>query len=338
VTAAELATALLLAFLPVFAADAPSLAVRGERLTVNGDPRFLVFISYADGIRRIPDSLDSTTVLDADFDYFVRKKIAGVRVFPNWHFRSETLMQCDGTLRPLQRDKLVKFAARAAAKNLIVDATFTIDTVRDETGRQCLSAGGYNRGLQLATDALRPYRNALFDLQNEHDKNLPPPDDAHRNGWTAAEWAGYLAQTMAPAIRTRDASRLLTVSWTSDAPVTAVRDEARIANWDLVAYHNRGTNWVSNTSERVTALRKLSAAAGAARPIYLQEPNRFPFDTNASHYEAALRNAVRAGAAAWTFHNSIVERSKPLNGTVAFETLLEPGERTFVDRIAAALP
>jgi len=172
-----------------------------------------------------------------------------------------------------------------------------------------------------------------FDLQNEHDKNLPPRDPAHPNGWTAAGWREYLAGDVAPAVKASDPVRLITISWTSDAPPRAVVDYARRANLDVISYHNRGAGWESKTASYAATLKTLATQGGFARPIYFQEPNRAPFDANAAHYEAALANAKQAGAAAWTFHNSVTDTSKPLAGAKPFETLLEPGERAFLARL-----
>src|SRR5947209_286491 len=332
----ELALAAFL-WLAGASANPQTLAVQGDRFILNGQPRFLVFVSYFDGVRRIPDNLASTAVLDADLDYFVRKGVSGVRIFPNWQFGSETLMQCDGALRRLQLDKLRMLVDRAAAKGLVVDVSFTIDTVRNAQGGQCLTAADYNTALQTATAALAGKKGVLFDLQNEHDKNRPPADASHPHGWTPQAWADYLATTIKPAVKTRDSSRLLTVSWTSDVAPAAIFSYAQDRGYDLLTYHYRGPDWETRTSSYLTTFKALFARRGPQRPIYLQEPNRFPFDVAASHYEVAVANAKRAGAAAWTFHNSVVERSKPLNGTTPFERLLEPGERSFFDRLAAVI-
>jgi hypothetical protein len=175
----------------------------------------------------------------------------------------------------------------------------------------------------------------LFDLQNEHDKNRPPSDPSHPHGWSSEEWTAYLGGTIKPAIKARDSARLLTVSWTSDVAPSTVASSAQRYGYDVLAYHHRGSGWQTKTTAYVKTLEELIARSGPRRPIYLQEPNRFPFDTTVAHYETAVADAKRAGAAAWTFHNSVVERSKPLNGTTPFEQLLEPGERAFLDRLAS---
>jgi hypothetical protein len=331
---AELAAAALLSLWTV-AASAQSLGIEGGQFAVDGRPAFLIFVSYFDGVRRIPDDLASTATLDADLDYLVSKAVAGVRVFPNWQFRSETLMDCDGGLRPRQLAKLKKLVDRAAAKHVVVDLSFTIDVVKNGEDKQCLSAADYKRALETVTTALAGKTNVLFDLQNEHDKNRPPPDDAHKSGWTADQWTDYLGTVVLPAVRARDRTRLATVSWTSDVPLEKVFSNVQSHGYDVLAYHYRAAGWQAKTSSYVSALGDLFERRGPARPIYLQEPNRFPNDTAVEHYEAAIANAKRSGAAAWTFHNSVVEKTKPLNGKTLFEQLLEPGERLFLDRLAA---
>jgi hypothetical protein len=329
----ELATAALLVSW-IVAAGVQSLGIDGNRFTVDGRPAFLIFVSYFDGVRRIPDDLASTAILDADLDYFVRKRVGGVRVFPNWQFRSETLMDCDGALRPRQLAKLKKLVGRAVAKRLVVDLSFTIDVVKNAQEKQCLGAADYKHGLETVTTALAGTTNVLFDLQNEHDKNRPPPDGTHKSGWTAQQWTDYLGGVVLPAVKARDPTRLVTVSWTSDASVETVFSNVQLHGYDMLAYHHRGAGWQTKTATYLSTLEELFERRGPARPIYLQEPNRFPFDTTVEHYETAIADAKRSGAAAWTFHNSVVEKTKPLNGETPFEQLLEPGERSFLDRLA----
>ena len=60
--AVEVVVAAVVAMWPAVSADAQTLAVQGGQFTLNGQPRFLVFVSYFDGVRRIPDTLDSTMV------------------------------------------------------------------------------------------------------------------------------------------------------------------------------------------------------------------------------------------------------------------------------------
>ena len=333
--AVELALAALLLLLIATRSNAQILGIEGDRFTLNGQARFLVLVSYFDGVRRIPDNLASTTVLDADLQYLASKGVSGVRIFPNWQSPGVTLMQCDGALRPLQLEKLTRLIDRAAANGLVVDVSFTIDTVKNTDGHQCLSASDYKKALETVTSSLAGKTSILFDLQNEHDKNRPPADSSHPKGWTPQQWADYLGATIVPAVKSRDASRLATVSWTSDAAPSSVFSYVQDRRYDVLAYHHRGPGWEAKTTTYLTTFKGLFAHRGPRRPIYLQEPNRFPFDTNVAHYDTAVADAKRAGAAAWTFHNSVVEQ--PLSGTTPFERLLAPGERSFLDRLNAVI-
>ena len=80
---------------------------------------------------------------------------------------------------------------------------------------------------------------------------------------------------------------------------------ANATGQDVVAYHEPHFNeWWNYTYNWV---RDLRAASG--KPIYLQEPLRYKPDENAWWYTAAglqkaVKEAKRAGAAAWTFHTS----------------------------------
>src|SRR4051812_18275111 len=106
---AGLAATVLLVFWIARGAGAQVLRTDGEHFTVDGRRTFMVFVSSFDGLSRIPDDLGSTAVLDPDFDYFLLKGPSGIRVFPNWKFRSETMMDCNGVLRPIQLKKLKTF-------------------------------------------------------------------------------------------------------------------------------------------------------------------------------------------------------------------------------------
>ena len=60
--------------------------------------RFLVFLSYFDGIQR------PAAVLNADLDYLSKQGIDGIRVLPNWKAQ---LFGTDGTVHRAALEKLV---------------------------------------------------------------------------------------------------------------------------------------------------------------------------------------------------------------------------------------
>ena len=309
------------------ASTAQVLGVQGDHFTVSGNPQFLVFISYSDGLRRIPDVSNcndslNTNTLKTDLQYLATKKVAGIRVFPNWQDPSSTLMDVTGALRCLQLKKLKALVGLAAQNGLVVDLSFTIDTVKDTSTNPPtpMSATAYKTGMQSVATELLGKKNVLFDLQNEldHGGNRAP-------GYTVAQWQAYLATQIKPAVRANDPSRLLTVSWTSNYPTQDVFNNIQDNTYDLLADHyGHGSTggWENDTQLRATEFRNDFIGRGPRRPIYLQEPNRFRsttetsgFDNNESNYVTAVRQAFISGAAAWTFHNP---ESGNLSGTTPF--------------------
>jgi len=84
--------------LPATAAAQATLAVQGDHFTVNGQAKFLTFISYFDG-------LDAANPV-SDFQFLRARGVDGVRIFPNWWttagstFAGDTLIRPDGSLDP----------------------------------------------------------------------------------------------------------------------------------------------------------------------------------------------------------------------------------------------
>jgi hypothetical protein len=89
-----LATIAVVLLIPAFAAadcvvapQGTTLRVKGDHFTVNGAPRFLVFVSYFDGVHRdahsIVDGGQNLTTLTKDLCYFQAHGVNGIRVFPN---------------------------------------------------------------------------------------------------------------------------------------------------------------------------------------------------------------------------------------------------------------
>lgn len=318
------------------AASAQELGRQGDRFTVNGVARFLVFVSYFDGVRRVPlDAPSDTTVLDRDLDYFVSRGIAGIRVWANTpQSAAETLMQCDGTLRDAELRRLRVLIGRAAAKGLVVDLTFTRENVR--RGQEpCLTVPAYAAALAVAAESLADLKTVLFDVQNEW--NVRP-----------AEGTRLFSETdvgsLIDAVRAADPSRLVTASTSGHGEARAARvakGSARAGTGerrqDVLAYHDpREPGWESATGGVVRRLRAaLQTDPPVRMPIYLQEPSRCGFsDCVTAHYVTAVRQAKRAGAAAWTFHS---DPARHLNGPASFASLLRATEHAFLDQLRMAL-
>jgi hypothetical protein len=127
--AVAIALALGVVAAPGRAAAQVRLAVEGDHFTINEQPRFLTFISYFDGL----DSASSA----ADFQYLRNAGFDGVRVFPNWwtaltpalQWAGDTLIRSDGSLDPTTAARLHAFLSTAEASGLVVDMSFSVETV-----------------------------------------------------------------------------------------------------------------------------------------------------------------------------------------------------------------
>jgi hypothetical protein len=286
------------------AQTAPILRVDGDHFTVNGDAKFLLFVSYFDGLRA------SGADRDADFAHLRSIGIDGVRVMPNWsHYGcgqvpgspalDDALFTTAAALRESRWVAFVDLLNRAAFYNLLVDVTFTRETITGtNTGVGVVSYTGQIR--EVARRLSGAYPHVLFDLQNEYNEHELSTDDI---------------KTIVAAVRAEDrpgVRRIVTAS-TSGSGQRLAGELARDANLDFVALHDPRDpdTWYTNgeTSTAFTAAR--TGMSTPVRPIHFQEPMPFAkFDPSCvqtvddvpTHHRLAAGAAKTAGAAAWTFH------------------------------------
>src|SRR5207245_2828526 len=102
--------------------------------TIDGTAKFLVFVSYFDGLRRPTGSPGNyacnqqntaATVLACDLAMLRQKGVDGIRVLPNWS--APRLMNMDGTLNNNVLQALQTLVNTAAAYHLVVDISFNGD-------------------------------------------------------------------------------------------------------------------------------------------------------------------------------------------------------------------
>src|SRR5262249_36052588 len=137
-------------------ASAQTLGLDGDRFTVDGVPKFIVFTSYfgAMAAGHVPE----------DLKYLRAKGFDGVRIWPNFPRGSSLqLMRSDGSINPDGMAKLRFILDRAREQRLVVDVSFTAEPVSG------LDAARFRDGILATTDALRDYDNLIFDIQNERN-------------------------------------------------------------------------------------------------------------------------------------------------------------------------
>jgi hypothetical protein len=286
------------------AAYAQTLARQGDRFTVDGVPKFLMFISYFDAMRRSDAAAGNSGDLDTDFRFLKSEGFDGIRIFPNWWSYScsgddsvnvhaaDTLFTSGTGLRHGKWNLFIRVLDRAAAHGLLVDVSFSRETVAGLT-----SVANYQA--QIATVASRlagGHRHVFFDIQNEFDNSNS------QQHLTEAE-----VLSIAKAIHEQDPLRLVTASTTAGNSAKAGSIVAH-AGLDFAATHPPlGDNW-SDDAVIAAAVNDTRGAMGSPpRPVHLQETTAFSnfCDTdekNPDHHAAAAARAKANGAAGFTFH------------------------------------
>ncbi|HUR35320.1 MAG TPA: hypothetical protein VM032_16060 [Vicinamibacterales bacterium] len=298
---------------PARMAGAPVLGVAAGRLTVDGSARFLVFISYFDGVRRA-----RAGGIDQDLQ-FLAGQVDGIRVLPNWwastcpvRAGADTLIDLDGAIRESVWRDVERLLDAAASRGLAVDLSFTRETVNDNgSPARVLSHQAYEDALARLVGGpafLRGrFPNVLIDVQNE---------------WPRFASAAQIERLLV-RLHAADPGRLLMASVSGPAYVPTGRGIPTM----IAAYHDpRGSDWFA----RNTIARHVQGVKSLVRqPVYLQEPMPAAtvcaaqvVDRDMAHQARALDAARDAGAAAWTFHT---RSTFDLAGTSLVGKLRAPG-------------
>jgi hypothetical protein len=321
-----LCAAVLILSATVAASAAPRLGVQGARFTVDGASRFLVFISYFDGVRRVPGGVGG------DLDY-LETRVDGIRVFPNWwdyacppRSGADTLFDLQGAIRPAAWQTLDTLLNEAGARGLIVDLSFSRESVTDNgSPRRALDAEAYQRALTAlvgSTTYLKGrHPHVLVDVQNE----WPIHSDKTR------------VEALLNALRTADPDRVLVASSSGGGYAAVGLGVPRMA----AAYHDpRERDWYGADTARRIVEGVRGSLGGATQPVYLQEPMpwgtvcpRQDNDPDPAHFAAALANARAAGAAAWTLHTRVTFDLKSRSLVAKLNEPAAAGLKQLLDRL-----
>ncbi|MGQ0810188.1 MAG: cellulase family glycosylhydrolase [Nitrospiraceae bacterium] len=304
----------------------PQIGLAGDRFTVNGQPTFLLGISYFDALNWHLSDLDALKV----------HRFNLIRIFLDWNSHegngAESAFDQQGNF--IHEGTISALVQAAAARGIIVDVTIlhaysdaylTTSTVRQNAVRNTVQA--------LANEP-----NVFFDLINEHEESSGGPPD-----WSVSH---NTVQTMFNAARQGNPNAILLVS---SAPnhlmVSDVALQINPANLDaelmagsqvLTPHFERDDLWYDLTDQRVGALKSYLATIGRANvPVYLQEENRRGFVNNppAMHFIQAASEAHGAGAAGWVFHTAA---GFDLGSSTFFQAL-DSEEQQVVNQVAHAV-
>jgi CubicO group peptidase (beta-lactamase class C family) len=303
--------------------------LRDTRFTLNGEPRFLLGISYYGGLGA-PEEL-----VRRDLDDLKRHGFNWLRVWATWSAFDRDVSAVDGDGRPREPflGRLKWLVAECDQRGLVVDVTLTRGDRANGGAIPNLEA--HRRAVETLVGTLKEHHNWYLDLANERDVR----DARH----VPAEELKALREQ----VRRLDPERLVTASFGGhDLDEADLRDALLTIGVDFVAPHRpRDAGSASQTEAKTRTCLATMRAIGRAVPVHYQEPFRRGYgrwEPTASDFLTDLRGAVVGGAAGWCFHNGSrrgepedrPRRSFDLHAWRLFDQLDEE-EREVVARAAA---
>jgi hypothetical protein len=280
--------------------DAGALSISGTALAVAGVERWLAGVSLFDALGPNPPR-------DEDLDALAGWGVTVVRVWAHWN---TPVYDARGALHPQGEARLHQLMARLRARGLVVELVLLRPgQLPGERFALFESADARIRAVRAMARSLRPFRNALFDLYNEHDH--PHGPISHRD-----------LRVLRDAVKDVDPDRIVTVSSTEyhfldpqsvldDRGRTTLREEASTDSGsvavDLLAVHPPTPQWAEAMAGRIRTLRGALRELGRDMPIYFSEgPRARPGEPTiaAETYLAAARATRDEGAAGWVFHTA----------------------------------
>lgn len=334
--ALALAASLLLAVaFDASAADAKSpqtvLGIDGEKFIINGQPTFLLGISYYGGL-----GADEET-WRRDFDKFEQYGFNWLRVWATWSAFGEDWAAVDpATGEPRQPflASLEKLVADCDRRGIVVDVT--LSRGKPGSGSPRLTTHeSHARAVRTLVETLKPYRNWYLDLSNERnigDSRHTSIDELHE---------------LRELVRQLDGERLVTASHGGDIGSDELPGYLHEVGIDFITPHrprdaSSPKQTESKTREYLAAMRKL----GRVVPVHYQEPFRRGYDKgwqpSADDFLNDLAQSRAGGAAGWCFHNGDQRGAAEGRPRRSFDlseqsllAQLDAEEQQFIERLTA---
>lgn len=282
---------LLLAISPA-SSEAVTLGIDGSRFTLNGQPAFLLGMSYYAGAGAPAEFVRE------DFKDLKRRGFNWVRVWATWNaFRRDvSAVDTDGNARQPYLDNLIALVKEADRQGMVVDVSLTRgEPIFDRP--TIPSQAAHLQAVETLATALKPYRNVYIDLSNERslkDTRFASFDELRE---------------LRDRVKRIDPRRLVTASSSPDIPEEEMKAYLFTANLDFIAPHRlRGKDSIARTEEQTRDYLRWMEALGKVVPVHYQEPFRrgFAFRGEGLTAEDFVRDAVgakRGGATGWCLHN-----------------------------------
>jgi hypothetical protein len=317
------------------AADAQSsqtvLGIQRAQFTINGQPTFLLGISYYGGL-----GADDET-WRRDFDKLQACGFNWVRAWATWSAFGGDWAAVDPTTGEPRQPflaSLEKLVAECDRRGVVVDVTLSRGKAGSAPPR-LVSHASHARAVRTLLETLKPYRNWYLDLSNERnigDSRHTSIDELHE---------------LRELARQLDGDRLVTASHGGDIASDELPKYLHQAGVDFITPHrprdpSSPKQTENTTREYLAEMRKL----GRVVPVHYQEPFRRGYDKgwepSADDFLNDLAQARAGGAAGWCFHNGDERgaaegrprRSFDLRERPLFEQL-DAEEQRFIERRAA---
>jgi hypothetical protein len=270
--------------------NATVLGVQDTRFTLEGEPTFLLGISYYAGLGAPKDFIRQ------DLDDMQRRGFNWLRVFATWGAFGRSIAAVDAQGQPRQPffDKLQWLVAECDRRGMVVDVTLSRDKEGNNGGLPNFEA--HRQAVETLVGALKEHRNWYLDLANEHDvgdaRHVPPAE----------------LKELRELVRRLDPSRLVTASFGGhDLSEDDLREALLTVGVDFVAPHRpRNPESPGQTEAKTRATLATMKKIGRAAPVHYQEPFRRGYarwKPTAADFFTDLRGAVAGGAAGWCLHN-----------------------------------
>ena len=279
------------------------LGIKDTRFTLNGQPTFLLGISYYGALGA------SEAFMRHDLDDLQPHGFNWLRVWATWGAFDHDVSAVDaqGGAREPFLGKLRWLVDECDRRGLVVDVTLT----RSQASSRRAGAVGlpdfpaHQRAVETLIQALKPHRNWYLDLANERDVR-----DARYVSPAELKVLRELARRLDPLL-------LVTASFGGhDLTESDVRDALMTAGSDFLCPHRpRDAGSPAQTEAQTRVCLALAQALGRVVPVHFQEPFRRGYgswEPAAADFLADLSGAVAGGAAGWCFHNGS-QRNTPDN-------------------------
>jgi hypothetical protein len=280
------------------AASAPGsestvLEIEGTDFKLNGQPAFLLGISYYAALGAPKDSVRR------DLDDMQRYGFNWLRVWATWDMfdHDVSAVGFDGGPRGPYLEKLKWLVAECDRRGLVVDVTLA------RSAKRIATIEAHQRAVEVIVSALKPHRNWYLDLANERDvrdaRYVPPAE----------------LKKLRELVRRLDPSRLVTASFGGhDLSEQDVREALQTIGLDFLSPHRpRTPGSPAQTEARTRECLEWTSQLGRPVPVHHQEPFRRGYGRwgpAAADFLTDLRGAVTGGAAGWCFHNG-AQRTAP---------------------------